>query len=142
MEYQRSKCIASIEQYPYSLPPNPWVPAPCSDISRCRNSAPKSPNSENSPSFYSSTPITTFHYSQNFLVESRPILRAEHACQPHFSIAPLVVALLAKSAPIFEDSEFFCFPHHHHFLLQSELRGTRNIDQFCALNTLVISFRP
>src|SRR5271154_1122981 len=28
--------------------PNTWVPAPCSDISKCRNSAPKSPNGANS----------------------------------------------------------------------------------------------
>src|SRR5271170_6529925 len=47
--------------------PNPSVLAPCSDISRGRNSSPKSPNSENSPSFCSCTPITTFHYNQNFL---------------------------------------------------------------------------
>jgi hypothetical protein len=31
--------------------PDSWVPGHCSDTSRCRNSAPKSPNSESSPSF-------------------------------------------------------------------------------------------
>jgi hypothetical protein len=34
--------------------PNAWVSAPCCGISRCRNSAPNSPNGANSPSFYSS----------------------------------------------------------------------------------------
>src|SRR5277367_773115 len=54
--------------------PNTRVPALCSDIFRCRNSAPKSPNSANPPSFYSSPPITTFDYTHNFLGgDSRPV---------------------------------------------------------------------
>jgi hypothetical protein len=43
---------------------NTWVSAPCSGISRCRNCAPNSPNGANSPSFYSSPPITTFDHTQ------------------------------------------------------------------------------
>src|SRR5271170_1481488 len=57
----------------YSL--NPWVPAPCSGIPRCRNSAPKSPNSENSPSFILPllSPLSTT-IRTSWKMESRPVL--------------------------------------------------------------------
>jgi hypothetical protein len=42
--------------------PNAWVSAPCSDISRCGYSAPKSPNGTNSRSFYTSPPIKYHHF--------------------------------------------------------------------------------
>jgi uncharacterized protein YukE len=39
--------------------------------------------------------------------ESRPEFHAEHSCQLHLAIAPLVVALEAKSELIFEYADFF-----------------------------------
>ena len=56
------------------------------------------------PSPFSTTVRTSWR------TESRPVLRAESACQLCLSVRPLVVALLAKSAPIFDDPEFFCCP--------------------------------
>ena len=47
--------------------------------------------------------LTTVKTSSN--VESRPVLLAESACHLHLSTAPLVLALLANVAPIFENSE-------------------------------------
>src|SRR5271163_2410615 len=132
-------------------------------------------------------------------MESTPVSHSESACQLPLSIRPLVVALLAKSGPIFVDPDFFCcspsnrfplhterlgiwnlhqfrtlnppvnslcpydlwlwrywqsrppfllipsffvVPPHHHFPLQSELLGERNLDQFCTPNTPVISVCP
>src|SRR5271155_2424994 len=46
--------------------------------------------------------------------ESRPVLYAESACHLCLSVAPQVGELLANAGPIFDDSEFFCSPHHHH----------------------------
>src|SRR5271155_1846690 len=58
----------------------------------------------------------------------------------------IVRALLAESVPIFEGPSFFCLPlvapPHHHFPLQSELLGERNLYQFNALNPPVISICP
>ena len=91
--------------------PNPWVPAPCSDISRCRNIAPKSPNIENFPPCIHplpsplSTTVRTF-----WRTESRPVLRAESACHLRLSIAPLVGALLAESVLISRGPRFFGLP--------------------------------
>src|SRR5271154_937770 len=72
-------------------------------------------------------------------MESRPVLRAESACHIHLSIAPPPLALLAKSAPIFEDSDYFSLPPPHRFPLQSELLGVRDLHQFCTLNPPVNS---
>src|SRR5271155_4962926 len=95
------------------------------------------------PSFFvvpTTTTSTTVRTSWN--VESRPVFHVESACQLHLAIAPLVVPLQAKSAPILMIPSFFCCPPHHHFPLQSELLGEWNQDQFCALNPPVISVCP
>src|SRR5271154_906753 len=123
--------------------PNPWVSAPRSDISRSRNSAPKSPNIENSPAGIHPPPSpfsTTIRTS--WRTESRPILHAESTCHLRLSIAPLVLPLLPESVPILADPEFFCWAPHHHFPLKSEHLGERNQDQFCAPKPPVISVCP
>src|SRR5271170_94064 len=91
--------------------PDNWVPVPCSDISRCRNSAPKSPSIENSPACIHPPPSplsTTIRTS--WKMESRPVFHAESACHLRLSIAPLVLALRRKSAPILNIPSIFVPP--------------------------------
>src|SRR5271170_3925928 len=110
MESQHSKCIESIETL-LQYSPNPWVPAPCFDVSRSRNSTPKSPNIENSPACIHpppSPPSTKIRTS--WRTESRPVLHAEFACHRRLPVAALVGALLAESVPIFVALSFFCPP--------------------------------
>src|SRR5271170_4454080 len=83
---------------------------------------------------------TTVRTSWN--MESTPVLHSESACQLRLSIRPLVVALLAKSGPIFDDPDFFCCSPSNHFPLQSELLGWWSLDQFAALNLPVVSIVP
>src|SRR5271169_906294 len=75
-------------------------------------------------------------------MESTPVLQSESACQLRLSIRPLVVALLAKSAPIFDDPDFFCCSPSNHFPLQSELLGLWNLHPFCNLSPPVNSACP
>ena len=109
---------------------------------RCRNTAQNLPMQ--SPSAFILPLLfpllTTVRTSWN--VDSRPVLRAESACDLHLCISPLVLALQANAAPIFQDSEYFCCSHHHHFLLQSKLLGMWILDQFYTLNPPVISVCP
>src|SRR5271154_4214243 len=63
------------------------------------------------PSFFvvpTTTTSTTVRTSWN--VESRPVFHVESACQLHLAIAPLVVPLQAKSAPILMIPSFFVVP--------------------------------
>jgi hypothetical protein len=119
--------------------PNTWVSAPCSDISRCRNSAPKCQVHQAFILPLPSPLSTTVRTSWN--AESKPVFHAESARQLHLSLAPLVVELRAKSALILKIPSFFVVPSDHHFL-QSETLGWCILDQFYALNTRVISIYP
>jgi hypothetical protein len=61
--------------------------------------------------FLTPLPPPLLNCNQNFLkYEFQTSWCAESRCHLHLSIAPLVVALQWRSAPIFEDSEHFCSP--------------------------------
>src|SRR5271154_5601816 len=90
-------------------------------------------------------PIALCHLTRDHLtrsLKSRNATVGDKTWNPGFKS----VTLLKETGGLMDRSEFFlspsCPPPHHHFPLQSELLGERNLDQFNALNSPVISIYP
>jgi hypothetical protein len=87
--------------------PNACVAAPSSHISRSKNSAPDSPNANFILPLLSPLPPRV---RTPWNMESRPVFHVESPCQLHLSIAPLAVALQAKSQLVLAYPDFFSPP--------------------------------
>jgi len=140
MESQHSKSIESIRRHFYNIPPIPGslhlvLISPDPEIAPQNLPIAKIPPAYILPL---TSPLSTI-IRTSWRVDSRPLLRAESACRLCLAIGPLVVPLLEKSDPIFEDPEHFCCSYHNHFLLQLELRARWILNQFCTLNPPVNS---
>src|SRR5271154_3636919 len=76
---------------------NTLVSAPCSDISRCRNCA-QNLDGANSPSFYSSPPITTFDHTQISLLPVPKFQPASGKPRPRAGVLKLAFCVEAVTS--------------------------------------------